>query len=336
MKCQIPRFMPFIISLWMIALAGSGSHAQTEQTRQVSIVQDMAPVGLSVRQTLRYTWANLNDPDPQKRIFEPVRIRVRMLAADASIIAEGEAAAVDVGKFESFDFKRDLINLPGEAETGRLQVRLQVTVIGRTKYDDIVLKRGVDKTFDAAVEVVDESSGRTMVSFGGGMNEISLDDTSGTEHLNPKSFQIISAGEDYLIGIVPGEKLRVNVVNPLAPPTGDQDGRKFKMLFTPLILNAGGQVIASGDEVELNPGEFHSLDFDLAGQEQVREPGTGRLQVRIEVRQRFFHGISARVAQGKSLSSVELIEANTGKTAQYLSPRFFVFGTELPQFDSQR
>ncbi|MBA3713631.1 MAG: hypothetical protein H0W76_14450 [Pyrinomonadaceae bacterium] len=68
--------------------------------------------GLARGQTLRYTWANLSDPDPQQREFEPLHIRVRLLAADGSVLAQQEAAAVGAGQFQSFDFHRDQINLP--------------------------------------------------------------------------------------------------------------------------------------------------------------------------------------------------------------------------------
>ena len=81
----------------------------------------------------------------------------------ATVIAQTAAVAVDVGRFQSFDFDRDEINLPGEPGTGRLQVRAEVTVIGRLKDPDIPLKRGVLDTFDDAVEVIDTLTGQTTV-----------------------------------------------------------------------------------------------------------------------------------------------------------------------------
>ena len=119
-------------------------------------------------QTLRYTWANLNDPDPQKREFEPLLIKVKLFAADGNVIAQAEAPAVDAGKFQSFDFNRDQINLPGEPGTGRLQVRLEVTVFGRI--EAVTVKQRVVESFDDAAEVIDTLTGRT--TFGSKPKEI--------------------------------------------------------------------------------------------------------------------------------------------------------------------
>ncbi|MBA3713635.1 MAG: hypothetical protein H0W76_14470 [Pyrinomonadaceae bacterium] len=120
-------------------------------------------VGLARGQTLRYTWANLNDLDPQQREFEPLCIQVRLLAADGSVIAQAGAATVGAGQFQSFDFHRDQINLPGEPGTGRLQVRLEVSVELRRR--NLVTTSSFDNFFDDAAEVIDTLTGRTTVSF---------------------------------------------------------------------------------------------------------------------------------------------------------------------------
>lgn len=123
------------------------------------------PVGLARGQTLRYTWANLNDPDPQQRELEPLRIEVKLLAADGSVIAQTAAAAVGAGQFQSFDFNRDQINLPGEAGTGRLQARLEATVELRRRNLVTTLSMNIGRPFADAAEVIDTLTGRTTVSF---------------------------------------------------------------------------------------------------------------------------------------------------------------------------
>jgi hypothetical protein len=116
-------------------------------------------------QTLRYTWANLNDADPQKRVFEPLRVQVKLLAADASLLAQAEAPAVDAGKFQSFDFNRDQINVPGEPGTARLQVRLavrlEVTVIDANRFKNLTFRM----PFVDVTDVMDTLTGQTTVSF---------------------------------------------------------------------------------------------------------------------------------------------------------------------------
>jgi hypothetical protein len=303
------------LALFAICLTLTTAHAQPEYVHFV--FNKRLEFGIAPGQTARYTWANLNDPDPRKREFEPSRILVRLLAADGSVIAQDEGAAVGAGQFQSFDFNRDRINLTGEPGTGRLQARLEVTVIGTHRVTDITLKRGVIGAFDDAVEIIDNSSGRTTVSPGGGVNAIVLNDTPGKEFQNPKTFQIISAGKDHLIGIVSGQTLRISVFNPLAPPPPGADSLKFKMLFAPLILLADGSVVAQGDEIALDPGEFHSFDFKRADLPLAGVPGADRLQARVEIRRRFFPGFVSRFPQGDldgAPTVVEIVDDSTGKT----------------------
>ena len=207
-----------------------------------------------------------------------MRIRVRLLAADGSLIAQTEAAAVGVGQFQSFDFNRDEISLRGEANRPSANAA-RGDGEGQTRYGNIVPNQEILETFEDAVEVIDNSGGRTTVSFSGGVNEIILNDSPGNESLNPKTFQIISAGKDYLIGIVPGQTLCVSVLNPLAPPPPGVDGRKFKMLFAVTILLADGRVVAQSDEITLDPGQFHSFEFKRADLPLA----DGRQQVRVRV-----------------------------------------------------
>ena len=261
--------------------------------------------GLARGQTLRYTWANLDDPDPRNRILEPSSIRVRLLASDGSVIAQTVAAAVGPNQFQSFDFNRDEINLPGENITGRLQTILEATVIGQTKYNDIVLKRGILETFSDAVEIVDNTGGRTTVGSGGGANGVILNDSPGTEHLNPRSFQIISAGKEHSIGIVPGQTLRVSALNPPSAP--GEDGERFKLQVSVTLLLTDGMVIAQSDEITLRAGQFHSFDFKRSDLPLAGEPG-GRLQVHARV---IWNKLQLKT---EFPSSVELVDESTGKT----------------------
>lgn len=263
--------------------------------------------GLARGQTLRYTWTNLNDPNPRNRKLEPSRIRVKLLARDKSLIAQSEAAAVDVGQFQSFDFNRDEINLPGEDLTGRLQTILEATVIGQSKYNDIVLKRGILETFDDAVEIVDNAGGRTTVGSGGGVNGVILNDSPGTEHLNPRGFQITSAGKDHSIGFVPGQTLRVSGLNPLEPPAPGEDGERLNAQFAVTLLLSDGRVIAQSDEITVEPGQSHIFDFKRVDLPLAGESG-GRLQVHAKV-------IWTKLRLTADFpSAVELVDDATGKT----------------------
>jgi hypothetical protein len=293
--------------------------AETEQTRQITIVQDLAPIGVAFGQTLRYTWANTTQPG-ETRVFEPLRVSARLLAGDGSVLAQATADPVGAGEFQSFDFARAAIAASGNPSTGRLQLRVEATIVGNTKYLDIVLKRGITRLFHHAVELVDDVTGHTSVSMGGGFNELSMDDTAGKEKSfgKPDTFQILSAGRDGLIGIVPGQSLRLSASNP-APA---RDDRRFKMLFAFTVLDASGAVIAQGDEVTLEPGQSHSFDVPYSELAGAGAEITGRVQVRTEMR-RHFPGIVQRFSSGgtDAPASLELVDAGTGRTVMLISSK---------------
>ena len=147
-----------------------------------------------------------------------------------------------------------------------------------------------------------------------------MDDTPGKEKSSatPEGFQIISAGRDGLIGVTPGQRLRLSASNPL-PAEGD---RRFKLLFASQVFDSSGAVIAQGDEVALEPGQSHSFDVPYL---QVAGAGTeitGRVQVRTEMR-RHFNGIVQRISAGgtDAPASLELVDASTGRTVMLLSSK---------------
>jgi hypothetical protein len=81
-------------------------------------------------------------------------------------------------------------------------------------------------------------------------------------------------------------------------------------------------VIAAGDEITLEPGEFHSFDFNRDDIGLAGEPGTGRLQVRTEVRCRTFSIVDrTRITPEEIPTSLELIDNRTGKTTAMVSQK---------------
>ena len=285
--------------------------AQAQQTRQISVVQEMAPVGLAPGQTLRYTWANLTTPDSREH-FEPIRIVVRLLADDATVLAQDAAEAVGAGRFQVFDFSRGAIGRTGDATTAALPVRVEATVVGHSKYNDIVLKRGV-ADFDDGVEIIDEATGATTVAFGRGLNELSLDDTPGKEKAVSQGFQIIAAGRDRLVGIVPGQSLRITAVNSIPRSGAD---RNIKPLFAFTVYDLDGKPIVEGDEVAIEPGQSRSFEVPYS----ALGASAGRVQVRVESR-RHFNGLISRFSAGereRGPTVLEIVDAASGRTTVHL------------------
>jgi len=86
-------------------------------------------------------------------------------------------------------------------------------------------------------------------------------------------------------GFTRGRTLRLTVVNP--PGSRAPDGRKYKMLVAPLVLDLDGRPIAKMAETEILAGGSHSFDFNRDDISLTGEPGTGRIQVNAQVRYRF-------------------------------------------------
>lgn len=287
----------------------SGAHA---------LYQDIfIPSGLAPGQKLRYAWANLNDPDPEKREFEPLRIQVRLLAADGSVIAQTEAAAVGAGQFQSFDFDRDRISLPGEAGTGRLQARLEVTVTGRTTRSDTIPEQVILETFASAVEIIDNFTGETAVKINARVIFKKLQLKTEFPSSQEQTLIVIYPRSG-LIAAIPGQTLRATWANFSA---ADPRDRVLEPLGVNVkLFNAAGQMIAQAEAAPAQAGRFQSFDFnrDLIG--LPGEPGTGRLPVRVEVTARFrvAQQVDAATRQ-KALedfpASMELIGNSTGRTA---------------------
>ena len=301
------------LALALAVCASMPSLADVRATPRAYQIISSGSNGLARGQLLRYIWTNLADADTEQRAIGSRHLSVRLLTSDGQVIAQNEAPAAGPGKSQSFVFDRDQIHLPGELGTGRLQVRLEATMSGIL--NDVGFMPALLDTFDDSAEIVDTLSGRTLASFK--PKEIVVVGT-------PQPLPVVGGNDSVWIdlgsatvGFVPEQALRVTVLNPF-PPAPDGDGRRYKMLFAFTILDTEGRVVARTDDIELDPGEFQSFDVTSADLSIAGEAGTGRLQVRCEIERRFFHGIAARIPQGKSVGVLELIQGNTGETTLLL------------------
>lgn len=250
-------------------------HADDRPKESITFVYGQ--LGIVRDQTLRYTWANLNESDPSGRDFELLRILVRLRGADGSVLAEQEAMAVGVGHSQSFDFDRNQINARGEPGTERLQLGLEVSLVVVQSRTGSVLQQSILKSFADAIEVFDNSTGRTTVSLGGGVNGIIANDSSGREFINNEAFQIISAGNNYLFGITPDQTLRLTI----ARVSGEPRNPPPEVNVGAWILDNSGRAVLQSPYVQIPLNQFRIFDFNASSLPMMAEPGTGRKQVRV-------------------------------------------------------
>ena len=304
------RVLPFgFAALTLLTVCAVLTHAQPQEGPTETITFVYGSLGIVPGQTLRYSWAflnrrprstSLNDTEPE---LEPLRVQVRLLGADGSVIAQAEATAAGPGKIQSLDFNR--INLPG---TGRLQVQLEVSVTFRRGVwiTDTSFERAFIESFDDVVEIFDDATGRTTVAMGGGKNALVLNDSPGKEFLNPGSFQVISAGPDRLFGLAPEQTVRFTTFIPNLPVSMEQTRQVSLVQVT--LLDASGAQIAQSDEIAIPPGEFRSIDFNRNALPLMG----GRVQIRAQIHVRSFAIIDR--TEVNAITSIELLDTSTGRT----------------------
>jgi hypothetical protein len=138
-------------------LSNVPARGQAQQARQVSVVQDLAPIGLAPGQLLRINVLNPHDDEKGPTSLKTVAVRVTVFDAHGNPLAQSSEEAIEPGRFHSFDFNRTALPLAGEPGTGRVQTRAQVhyrafPVIDRTQV----------QVWPTSTELIDAITGRTM------------------------------------------------------------------------------------------------------------------------------------------------------------------------------
>jgi hypothetical protein len=302
----IQLLMPSYLA--MAAVQYQGSHV---------LYQDfIVPAGIGPGQMLRYTWINLNETDPLNRVFEPSQIQIKLLASDGSTIAEKNAAAVEPGLFQRFDFKRDQLTAAGDPGTGRLQVLMEVKIVGRNRNPDPNSTSGFLETFEAEIELIDTFTGQTIAFGGRGANQMILNDTAGNEE-QPTN-QVVNS----VVGIIPGQSLRISIGNHTISESDASGIANVK------IIDSNGSVIGQSDELLVPQGGFRSFEFCRSSVSLPGELSTGRLQVRVEV------SVSLRRRNLITTHSfdvlAEVVDSLTGRTTASSKPKeIVVVGSQL-------
>ena len=295
MKCYIVRQIVMALLALGVLLYQQAPVVAEGMTGYIVIFPS---VGLAPGERLRLTLFNPDD--------EPILAQAQIHHSGGILVGLGDGS-VRSGGFHSFDFQRAEIPLPGEAGTGRLQLRASL---------HISLDHPWKKVDGLAVSV------ETISISDGASNTILV-----AEVILPRGDgggrDILVGGHtgDVLMGIVPGQKLRVTIFNPYSFEAGagsHENGIRANGHIK--IFDNRGSVIDQSDELAIQPGEFRSFDFDGDALTVPREPGTDRVQVRAKP---FFEFNSQRLT--RVLSSFELVNKTTGKTELLSGEQCLVF-----------
>jgi hypothetical protein len=257
-------------------------------------------VGLAPDQSLRLTLFH--------RDGAPVRAHARIHHSGGILVGLGDGS-VRAGAFHSFVFKRSDIALPGESGTGRLQLSasLRLAVGGPRKTMD---------KLSVSMETVSVADGLSSTLFVG---EILPAPSRGSGNDTIQS----GFGNDTMIGIVPGQTLRVTLSN---PPSSWSMAKSSPVIGRVKFFDESGDLIAQSDESAIPPGESRSFDFDRDALSLPGETATGRLQARAS------WSLMARDAStrrpntsSRVAASFELIDNLTGKTVVLTGQECLVF-----------
>jgi hypothetical protein len=293
MKHIIVRYSLIVALIGVVAASTARAQAPTEQTRPVIFIHDMAPVGLAHGQSLRITVSGPSLPDQGHGTG--YKALVCIFIVDGKQVARSEEITIPAGGFHSFNFDRNALPLPGEAGTGRLQLRGSLRLSSSEAIGRVAVSMEI-------VEVKDGTSHTVLV----------WEKLPSQARLPGGDIILSGLGNDAMMGIVPGQTLRITLLNP--PSSGSEAGRQPTANGHVMIFSNAGILLAQSGNLVIPSGEFRSFDFNRNALSLPGEPGTGRLQVRAVVEGTFTLTFTGQTTRVPLSASWELVDNSTGRT----------------------
>jgi hypothetical protein len=255
-------------------------------------------VGLVPGQRVRLTLFNPNG--------EPVRAQVRAHNSGGIQVGLGDGSVrfVQQGVSQSFDINYSDIPFPGEEGTDRIQLRASF-YLG-------IAQPSIIERLTVSMETISISDGTSNTVFFG---EIFPPTTPGFGGGN----DLLLGGDarDVLMGIVPGQSLRVTLIN---PPSLDPEQPQGSVNGHVKIFDGSGGLLIDSDQSLIQPGAFRSFHFNRDAFGTRGERGTHRQQVRVKP---FYEFPSRRLS--RVLASFEIVDNRTGQTKVLQGQECLVF-----------
>ena len=242
-----------------------------------------ASVGIVHRQKIRLSVANTKQSGGNVSLSFSYYLAHGTNAMSSVPLYESESIKIPAGEFRFHDVSREDLKIDGEAQTGRAQLLMKLTMIAPagTEADDL----------PAALEIIEDE-----VQAGGTVN-------TDTKY----RLVIVAANESKQLnapfGFLPGYKIRYTLYYP------KEEGEQ-RVGVTTYTYDSYGNLLHQTNPATLEPGESVVFDVD---RDDLRVPGednTGRLQVA--------SGIQAALMDGSVRTirlsvSMELVDS-TGRT----------------------
>lgn len=300
---------------------GASSHAEKSQpattgTIDRSGVDDLVgwnfgPVGMANGQSLRATLTNLvptvpDDSDPG------ISAQLTVFDEHGIVVAQTEELPIVHRAFRSFTIARSGISQLGDRETGRLEVFAKLKVFARNLGDDRArsINDRAAEFLPASFEVINPEGATSVARLGDGTsNTIAIGErpprSADDDNDDIELFVLFMRST---LGVVQDQAFLVSARNP--------DETREPIIFQVKVLDKNGAVIAMSSEVEIPPGEFHTIRFGYDKLGTAVEADTRRAQIRTialwGVRSRL--GVSGSDLVLSSLISFEVVDNTSGRT----------------------
>ncbi|HYV05476.1 MAG TPA: H-X9-DG-CTERM domain-containing protein [Blastocatellia bacterium] len=284
-----------LAAMALITLCSLQTQADAQETNRYIVM--FPSVGLAQGQRLRLTLFNPNS--------EPVRARAMSHHSGGIQVALGDGSVrfVSHGISQSFDLDRSDIPLTGEEGTGRLQLR--------ASFELGIAAPATIERLTVSMETISISDGTSNTVFFAEVVPSAPGSSGGTEVL------VGSDARDVLMGIVPGQTLRVTLFN---PPPSDSQPQPPRANGHVKVFDGRAYLLAQSDEAVIPSGAFRSFDFYRDSFASQGEQGTHRQQVRVDP---IFEFRSQRLS--RVLVSFEIVDNRTGKTKVLSGQQCLVF-----------
>jgi len=139
------------LALFTLCFCQSPTQAQ-EQTRQITIIQDLVTVGLVPGQTLSITVSNHEDSGAT------CNCHIKVFDGRGGLVFQTPEAVIAPGEFHSFNIDRADISLPGDPRTGRFEVAARLDEIRSASVERS--KARIDK-LPTTIQLIDNPTGKT-------------------------------------------------------------------------------------------------------------------------------------------------------------------------------
>lgn len=108
-----------------------------------------------------------------------------------------------------------------------------------------------------------------------------------------------------ILGIVPGQKVGVSVANASDPLLVGAS-----LTFAYKVFDQNGRTLFESERTQVPPGHFRGQDLLIGGLDVDGEPGTGRVQMMVQITV----DVPSGIEESDVIGSVEIIDEETGQT----------------------